>query len=167
VQEEVLTLDERLLLTAAARGQRSTANGDVEKFYIFPKASASYRLPGFLPRVDELKLRVATGRAGNQPLPFQKFTTATNVNYDGQGGVSSGTVFGDPNIRPEISNEIEGGFDLTAFDSRANLAFTVYQKTVTDLILRPVPARRRRAASPSATSTPASSATGAPRSRSR
>lgn len=140
-QEEVLALDEKLLVTGAVRGQRSTANGDFEKFYIFPKASVSYRLPTtFLPRVDELKLRVATGKAGNQPLPFMKFTTATNTNFGGIGGVSSGTVFGDPNIRPEISNEIEGGFDLTAFNSRANVAFTMYQKTVTDLILRPVPA---------------------------
>ena len=139
-QEEVLALDERLLVTGAVRGQRSTANGDVEKFYIFPKASVSYRFPNLLPRLDELKLRVATGRAGNQPLPFMKFTTATNTNYDGNGGVSTGTVFGDPNIRPEISNEIEGGVDVTAFNSRANLAVTLYQKTVTDLILRPVPA---------------------------
>ena len=32
------------------------------------------------------------------------------------------------------------GFDLTAFDSRASLNVTVYQKNVTDLVLRPVPA---------------------------
>ena len=141
-QEEFLTLDERLLLTAAARGQRSTANGDVEKFYIYPKASASYRLPvSYLPSVDEFKLRVAAGRAGNNPpLATMKFTAATAGNYDGTGGISGGTVFGNPAIKPETSNEIEGGFDLTAFGSRANLAFTMYQKTVTDLILRPVPA---------------------------
>ena len=142
LQEEVLTLDERLLATLAVRGQRSTANGDVEKFYTYPKASLSYRLPtAALPSVDEFKLRVAAGRAGNNPpLATMKYTATTAGNYGGIGGISGGTVFGNPDIRPETSNEIEGGFDITAFDSRANLAFTVYQKTVTDLIQRPVPA---------------------------
>lgn len=139
-QEEVLALDERLLLTAAARGQRSSTNGDPSKFYIFPKASASYRLPWLLPQTDELKLRLAVGRAGNQPLYTMQYTPLLSGVYDGSQTVWTGIVRGNPDIRPEISNEIEGGFDLTAFDSRANVAFTVYQKSVSDLILRPTPA---------------------------
>lgn len=139
-QEEFLALDERLLLTAAARGQRSTVNGDVDKFYIFPKASASYRLPGLPAMLDELKLRIATGRAGNQPLYVMKYTPAISSNYDGSASITGGGIQGDPNIRPEISNEVEGGFDLTAFDSRASLNFTVFQKNVSDVILRPTPA---------------------------
>jgi TonB-linked SusC/RagA family outer membrane protein len=139
-QEELLTLDERLLLTAAVRGQRSTVNGDINKFYIFPKASASFRMPTFTSRVDELKLRVATGRAGNQPLYVMKYTPAISSNYDGSAAITGGGIQGDPNIRPEISNEVEAGFDLAAFDSRASLNFSVFQKNVSDVILRPVPA---------------------------
>ena len=45
-QEELLAMDERLLVTAGARGERSTLNGDINKFYFFPKASVSYRMPG-------------------------------------------------------------------------------------------------------------------------
>ncbi|MBK8645196.1 MAG: TonB-dependent receptor [Gemmatimonadetes bacterium] len=40
-----LLYNDRLLLTVGARADRSSNNGDVGKFYLFPKASASYRLP--------------------------------------------------------------------------------------------------------------------------
>jgi hypothetical protein len=40
-----------------------------------------------------------------------------------------------PNIRPETSTELEGGFDLAFFNSRAQLSVTQYQKKITDLIL--------------------------------
>src|SRR6185369_13320024 len=67
VQEEVLTLNDRLLLTAAVNAERSSVNGDDKKFYQYPKFAASYRLPWLPPFTDELKFRAAYGRAGNQP----------------------------------------------------------------------------------------------------
>ncbi|HEX2716869.1 MAG TPA: SusC/RagA family TonB-linked outer membrane protein [Gemmatimonadaceae bacterium] len=137
-QEEVLALEERLLLTAAIRGQRSTVNGDVNKFYTFPKFAASYRLPTtFLPRIDEFKLRTAWGQAGNQPLFDSKFTPSLVGVYNGQVGVQVATRRGNPNVRPEKQTEIEGGVDITALDSRLSLTVTGYQKTITDMLLRP------------------------------
>lgn len=141
-QEELLTLNERLLFTVGTRAERSTVNGDFQKFYIYPKSSVSYRLPSILPRVDELKLRLAYGQAGNQPQYFYRFTPLSITNYDGQVGVSAGlttagTALGNANIKPERSNEVEGGFDLTGLGSRMALNFSVYQKTVTDLLLQP------------------------------
>ena len=67
-QEEVLAMQERLLLTLGLRGDRSSVNGDPSKYYLFPKASASYRFIAPLHGVDELKIRGAWGQTGNPPL---------------------------------------------------------------------------------------------------
>jgi TonB-linked SusC/RagA family outer membrane protein len=135
-QEEVLAFDEKLLLTAGVRAERSTVNGDVNKLYAFPKASVSYRLLGVLPKVDEMKLRLAVGQSGNQPLYLQKYRTGITAVYDKQLGVQAGPSFGDPAIKPERQTEIEGGFDAHLAGNRASVTFTAYQKTIDDVILQ-------------------------------
>ena len=135
-QEELLALDERLLLTAAVRADRSTNNGDINKFFYFPKASASYRLPVFVPSVDEAKLRVAFGQSGNPAIYGAKFTSLATTVYDAGTGVQIGLVAGDPNIRPERQTELEGGVDLQLFGGRSSLGVTGYQKSIHDLILQ-------------------------------
>ncbi|MGH7718457.1 MAG: SusC/RagA family TonB-linked outer membrane protein [Gemmatimonadaceae bacterium] len=137
-QEEFLTLDERLLLTLGARAERSTNNGDIDKFYLFPKASASYRLPQPVSWLDELKLRAAIGQSGNQPLYGMKSTNYDTGNQGGFLGVFIGpnTVKGNPEIEPERQTEIELGLDAQLLDQRASLSFSVYQKSIEDLILQ-------------------------------
>ena len=134
-QEELLMLGERLLLTGAVNAERSSVNGDDQKFYNYPKAAISYRLP-FLPKfTDELKLRAAWGRAGNQPPYGYKFTTLPISVYDNMLGARPSTIAGSPTIKPEISEEIEGGLDAQFLGGRAALDATVFRKRVSDLIL--------------------------------
>ena len=136
VQEEFLTLNDRLLLTGAVNAERSSVNGDDKKFYTYPKYSASYRLPWLPKFTDEMKLRVAYGKAGNQPPYGFKFTSlAVGVN-DGILGGRPSTVAGNKDIRPETSNEFEGGFDAQLLNGRMALEATYFDKTVTDLILQ-------------------------------
>ena len=135
-QEELLALNEKLLLTAGVRAERSTRNGDVDKLYAFPKASVSYRLVDAVPKLGEVKLRLAVGQSGNQPLYLQKYRTAITGVYDRQNGVQAGPSYGDPNIKPERQTEIEGGFDAQFASGRGSLAFTLYQKTINDVILQ-------------------------------
>ncbi|HEY2065403.1 MAG TPA: TonB-dependent receptor, partial [Gemmatimonadaceae bacterium] len=135
-QEEILTMGERLLASAGVRAERSTVNGDVNKFYYFPKASLSYRMDSPIRRLDELKFRVATGQTGNQPLYIQKYSPANFVTYDGQNAVQAGPVLGNPNIRPERQTEYEAGIDATALAGRLSLNTTIYRKTIDDLILQ-------------------------------
>src|SRR5439155_616581 len=78
-QEEFLTLQERLLLSAGFRAERSSALGNTNKYYLFPKASASYRFPGLLGEGSELKLRAAYGEVGNLPKFGDKFTLASRT----------------------------------------------------------------------------------------
>src|SRR5256886_17202639 len=67
-QEEFLTLGERLFLSAGFRADRSSNNGDVKRYFIYPKTAGSYRLPAGIGPLGDFKLRVAWGQAGNQPL---------------------------------------------------------------------------------------------------
>jgi len=140
-QEELLLLEERLLLTAGIRADRSSVNADTDKFLVYPKASASYRFDAPFGGVDALKIRAAWGQSGNQPLYGQKFTplTATS-NIDGLPGlIVQGTVAAE-DLRPEQQSEIEAGFDLTLLDERAQFEATVFQKTITDMLLQRTPA---------------------------
>src|SRR6185436_11721014 len=43
---------------------------------------------------------------------------------------------GNPNIRPERQREIDTGIDAIAFDGRGVLELSVYQKTISDLLLQ-------------------------------
>jgi TonB-dependent starch-binding outer membrane protein SusC len=135
-QEEVLLFNEKLLLTGGLRAERNTNNGDVEKMYFFPKASASYRLPAF-GGLDAIKLRMAWGRSGNQPLYPQKFTPLTPSVYGGVNALRVGTTAGDPTIKPEVQTELEGGIDIGLANGRAALTLTAFDKRVDDLIIQP------------------------------
>ena len=135
VQEEFLTLGERLLLTAGVNSERTSTNGDPNKFYAYPKFSGSYRLPWLPPVTDEIKLRLAIGRAGNQPTRG-KFSFLDNLIQEGASGYRPSTEVGQPNIRPETATEVEGGFDLTLLDSRARLSATQFKKQIDNLLLR-------------------------------
>ncbi len=136
-QEELLLLQERLLLTAGVRADRSSSNGDDNKFFVYPKASASYRFQDLASWLSEFKLRGAFGQTGNRPLFGNKFTPQSSDNIDGETGTSidEDVIAGDPDIEPERQSEIELGFDATMLDERATLEFSVYEKKVTELLL--------------------------------
>ena len=139
-QEEFQTLADRLTLTAAVNAERSSSNGDADKFFTYPKFSASYRLPWLPAYTDNLKLRVAYGRAGNQvPVDF-KYTYLTALLEDGINGLLPSSQVGLSSVRPEQTAETEGGFDATFLDGRAGLEFTYYSKKTTDLVLQSAPA---------------------------
>ena len=135
LQEEFLTLGERLLLTAGVNSERSSNNGDPDKMYAYPKFSASYRVPVPTERIDELKLRLAYGRAGNQPTAG-KYTFLTQLINEGRSGFRASTIQGFPGIKPETASEIEGGFDLTLFTGRGRLSFTQFKKQIDNLLLQ-------------------------------
>ena len=135
LQEEFLTLHDRLFLTAAVNAERSSVNGNDKKFYTYPKYAVSYRLP-WLPRwADDIKLRAAYGKAGNQPNYGSKYTPLGVGVYDGQLGATPSTTAGNPAIKPETSAETEFGTDIQLLGGRAEFNATYFNKQVSDLIL--------------------------------
>ncbi|HUQ20325.1 MAG TPA: SusC/RagA family TonB-linked outer membrane protein [Gemmatimonadaceae bacterium] len=134
-QEELLLFNERLNLTAGVNLERTSNNGDPDKYYKYPKYAAAYRSQWLPPYTNDLKFRIAYGRAGNKPAYGQKFTSLVVVAEDGVSGTRPALAYGNTEIKPERSTETEGGVDATLFNGRASFEFTAYRKNIDDLIL--------------------------------
>lgn len=139
-QEEVNVKD-IYFFTAGIRGDASSSNGNVHKYFLFPKASASVRLSKFdfwnpiRPYVSGFKVRAAYGKTGNSPIPGAKYSSFVPANVDGKGGLVVATRKGNPNIEPEKTTEIEVGFDADFFGDKGTFEFSYYNKNISDLIL--------------------------------
>jgi hypothetical protein len=87
---------------------------------------------GFL---SQLRLRGAWGRAGQQPDIFSAIQTYEPVvGFGGVGGVTPQNL-GNPDLKPEIGEEVELGFDAGLWNDRVGVEFTYYNKKVKDAIL--------------------------------
>lgn len=130
---------DQLIATIGYRLDKSSRNGDPNKFYGFPKASLAVNVANFdfwsAEAVSQLKLRAAYGETGS-PANFGSTFTSLGTNNIG-GNIGQGVVGtkGDPNVEPETAQELEVGFDLGLFDNRVSLEATYYDKQVKNLIL--------------------------------
>ncbi len=139
LQEEALLLEQRLSLLAALRAEQSSTSGDPHKVLFFPKGQISFALPGLPRAVELLRLRLAYGESGNQPRYGQKFTAlSVTGNLQGNSGqrLRETGFLGNPDIRPERQREIDAGIDVISFDGRGVLELSVYQKSISDLLLQ-------------------------------
>ncbi len=140
-REEFLGFNEKLYVAAAVRGDRSSNNGDVSKYYVFPSAQASYRLVNLVPAVEEVKLRASWGQTGNRPLYGQRFLTLQGISLiGGVNGLGTAATLGNPAIKPELKEEVEFGVDMQAFNRRLAVEYTYFDANVRDaLLLRNLP----------------------------
>ncbi|AKF82532.1 TonB-dependent receptor [Myxococcus fulvus 124B02] len=137
LQEEMLLLDERLTVVGAIRGEQSSANGNPNKLFFFPKLAAAYRLATTPAFINELKFRAAYGETGNLPQYGMKFSGMSALNnVQGTPGLIGTGVAGDPNIRPERQREIEMGVDALLFGGDLTFELSVYQRAISDMLLR-------------------------------
>lgn len=139
-QEEVRLLDDLLLLQAGLRAERSSMNGDIDKYYIFPKVSGSYRILNVLGEGSEIKPRVAYGETGNLPLFGQKFTLLDTPQFGGSTGFAVSGTAGFDQVEPERVKEVEVGIDGIAMDGRLTWELTGFNRNTTNLLLSRVPA---------------------------
>jgi len=140
VNEQLLLFEDNVILAAGLRAERSSVNGDVKKYFVFPRLSGAYRFQGLLGQGSELKVRVSYGETGNQPLFGQKFTLLNTPQLGGQNGFTVAGASGSPNIEPERLKEWDGGVDASFLDGRATLEATLYTRNTTNLLLQRVPA---------------------------
>jgi TonB-dependent starch-binding outer membrane protein SusC len=138
--EALRLFGDRMLVQAGARAERSSVNGDTDKYYIFPNISSSYRLFNLVGEGSEIKLRAAYGETGNQPLFGQKFTNLTTPQLGGQQGVAVSTASGFAGVEPERLKEIEVGVDGEALNRRLTWEITGFNRNTTNLLLQRVPA---------------------------
>jgi TonB-linked SusC/RagA family outer membrane protein len=137
IQEEA-NFNDALTLTGGIRFDRSSNNGDVSKFYAFPKAGLSFNLTrlGIGDNLfDNLKIRAAYGQAGNFPAYGSKFTSLSVSNIEGLPGSVVSTQRGEPGIKPERQTELEAGIDFSILKGRLGMEISFYNKKVFDFLL--------------------------------
>jgi TonB-dependent SusC/RagA subfamily outer membrane receptor len=140
--QEQLAWKDKLFITGAVRVDNNSAFGSELNRVFYPKASVSYVISEEdyfrVPYVDNLRLRLAWGQAGNSPGPFdalQSYTTSVVTLPTGSASALRYGSFGNPNLKPERGSEIETGFEAALFDNRLNLDLTYYNKTTRDALL--------------------------------
>jgi TonB-linked SusC/RagA family outer membrane protein len=135
---------DRIVGTLGARMERSSLNGDVDEFFLYPKAGVALNLAEFdfwtAESIDLLKLRLAYGQTGNTAPFGARYTTFGVVSIGGVAGLSINPNRGFPAVQAERAREIEGGVDVSGFDGRVSLEATAFRKIVDNMILtRQVP----------------------------
>jgi TonB-linked SusC/RagA family outer membrane protein len=139
-QEEIRLFEDRLLFDAGMRAERSSMNGDIDRYNVFPKVSASYRLLDLLGEGSEIKPRIAYGETGNLPIFGQKFTLLNTPQLGGLTGFTVAGASGYAGVEPERLKEIEMGIDGIALHSRLTWELTGFRRNTTNLLLQRVPA---------------------------
>jgi TonB-linked SusC/RagA family outer membrane protein len=129
---------DQLIGTLGIRFDKSTLNGDPNKFYAFPRAALAANLHNFdfwgSDAISQFKLRAAYGESGNSANFGATFTSLNQVSIGSNGGSSVGGLLGDAGIEPETSAELELGIDARVFD-KVNVELTYYDRRVENLIL--------------------------------
>lgn len=129
----------RLFLTGAVRGDDNSAFGENFDFVVYPKVSTAWvasEEPFWnVPFVNTLKLRAAWGQAGQQPDVFA--ATRLYEPATGRGGIPTLTPsnIGNPDLKPEVGQELELGFDASLLDQKLTIDFTYYDQTRRDAIV--------------------------------
>jgi TonB-linked SusC/RagA family outer membrane protein len=141
--EQSIAYKERLYLTGAIRSDRNSAFGVNYKRVYYPKASLSYVISDepFFPKSDfltSLRLRGAFGASGRQPggndaIPFLSPVTSNVDMIDTPSLILS--ALGNPDLKPERTQEIEAGFDVGLFGGNVNLEVTAYDKKSRDALI--------------------------------
>jgi len=135
---------DRIIGTLGARAERSSLNGDVDEFFLYPKAGLAVNLAEFdfwtAESIDLLKLRLAYGQTGNTAPFGARYTTFGVQSVGGVAGLSINVNRGSPGVTAERGREFEGGVDVAGFDGRVSLELTGFRKIVDNMILtRQVP----------------------------
>jgi TonB-linked SusC/RagA family outer membrane protein len=136
-QQEV-NFNDQVIVAGGIRFDKSTLNGEFDKYYAFPRGSVAVNVSKFdffkVDAINQLKFRLAYGETGGVPnwgIPFNQLLT---VGTGGQGGLVLSTTGGNAKIKPETATELEGGLDFGLFNNRVTGEFTLYKKKVFDLI---------------------------------
>jgi TonB-linked SusC/RagA family outer membrane protein len=141
--QQQFTHADRLFLTLAVRTDRNSAFGTKFSWVTYPAANVSWVISdeSFFPRteiVDQLRLRAGWGQSGQRPVFRDAVTFFSPVSVRvGTAELPAITIggTGNPNLSPELTTELEGGFEATLFRNRLSLELTGYAKSTRDAIV--------------------------------
>lgn len=139
--------DDRFLITASFRADASSVFGEDNKWGYFPSASVAWNISNekFMNNDSNswnLKLRASWGETGNQGIrPYQSLANlSSSYLYPYQGNETADIGFGlgriaNPNLKWEVTEQINFGLDLGLFRGRLRSSIDVYRKETSDLLM--------------------------------
>ncbi|MGH7698956.1 MAG: TonB-dependent receptor domain-containing protein [Gemmatimonadales bacterium] len=137
--QETVGWRDRLFVTFGGRWDGFSTFGDDFGMAVYPKVAAAYTISDhdFWPSWWEvMKLRAALGESGRAPAPFAKDRTWASVSGDTrQPGVIL-SEYGNPEVGPERTREIETGFEGSMFDGRVSFDVTYFSQKTRDALIR-------------------------------
>jgi TonB-linked SusC/RagA family outer membrane protein len=142
--------DQKYLFSASVRADASSLFAESNRWGYFPAGNAAWRISNekFMQHVtwiDDLKLRLAYGEAGNNRIaPFQYLTEYnTNSQYGLAQNLTTGyapAALTNPDLKWESTISRNIGIDLNAFNNRLGFTVDVYDNTTNNLLVAvPVP----------------------------
>lgn len=145
-----------LYLTLTARNDWSSALPKKNNSFFYPAAMLSFIVTDYMKEknintgvLDFAKVRMSYGRTGKDTDAYWVYSrfvagTATNPGYPNVddlkfplGGVNAYTISniaGNPNLKPELTDEFEIGLESSFFNQRVGLEFSYYNKLTKGLI---------------------------------
>ncbi|MFZ9056948.1 MAG: TonB-dependent receptor domain-containing protein, partial [Flavobacteriaceae bacterium] len=134
-------------LTVAARKDWVSNLSEENRSIVYPSASVSFLPTSAFPEfksdlVNLLKLRAGYGTSANFPTGYP---IAATLNLDTQDFLdrngnrvitnTSGSVLGNPDLKPERIDELEFGIEGRFLNSRLSMDLSIYNKITKDLII--------------------------------
>ncbi len=137
--QEQLGLNDRLFLTAGLRVDGNSTFGENFGFQPYPRVGLSWVVSDEpfwdFEVLDVLRLRAAYGTSGLQPGVYDALRTWQVQSLLANLPVVLPESFGNPDLKPERSREIEVGGNVALLDGRLGLNVTYYWQRTADAIL--------------------------------
>jgi len=129
-----------LFLSLTGRNDITSSLRKPNNSFFYPSASLSYlfsehlNLPAF---INNAKARISYAKIGKDALPYSTSTgySAYTTLPAGTTGFTRGANLGDPNLRPEFTNTIEGGLEMNFLNNRIGFDATYYHSISKDQII--------------------------------
>lgn len=139
------TYGDRYLLTLTARRDGFSGFGRDDKWGVFPSLAVGWNVSNesFFPSstpLNSLKVRASWGRNGNQAIsPYQTLAGLDDYSYVDGDQTAPGYIprsLGNPNLRWETTESLNGGIDFALWRNRVQGSIDVYERNTSDLLLR-------------------------------
>ena len=135
--QNVFDIQDKYFITLGGRVDGNSAFGEGFGLQFYPKASAAWVVSDeeFWPEGwGEIRVRTAYGQSGRAPGTFDAVRTWNPLSWGGVPAFVPQNV-GNPDLGPEVSEEIEVGFEAAWFDGRVRPEVSYFRQTTRDALL--------------------------------
>lgn len=138
--QEKIGFKERLFLTGGIRMDGNSTFGDSFGFVLYPHAGLSWVLSdepfwSYNDAISSVRLRSSYGVSGLQPGVFDKLRTWQVMSMLGNKAVIVPNSYGNDDLKPERSEELEIGANIGVLGERIQLDITYFNQKTSDAIL--------------------------------